>query len=759
VASPAVWWRSASVVGAAAAAVVSAGALWALARATGPAPDFELFLGRFHPLVVHLPIGFLMLLGLVEALTLSPRLRPRIDPALGVLLPPLLAAAFASFVLGLLIARGGGYPAKLLALHRSFALATVIGTGACLVAWSEHRSRGGAASRALYRGLLGLTLLLISLTGHFGGGLTHGDGFLTRFAPGPIRRWLGGSSPATAEAASSATPAGAEPLVFRDVVAPALRERCVECHGPDKVSGGLRLDDFAALGKGGQDGPAVVPGRADKSLLVTRLQLPESNDEHMPPAGSPGLTPEQIEAIGWWVDRGASETLRVRDALPPDGARKVLAAGAAAASTANPTALLAPPADASGSAAAGPAGSASASSSAEPEPEVDGWYVEPGEKPSTPAAAKGSAWQQLVEPVLGARCGSCHGADKHKGGLRVDSLAAVLAGGKSGPGVVPGHPESGTVLGRMRLPSSAGGHMPPASEPQATGAEIELVAWWAEHGASADTLASAVPAKLHVAAAAGTPAATGKGGSEQHAAPGEASSGTPAAGSAAPQASAAASVAPAAGTAVTTAAAPSGSGEIQLYPKGVRPILTERCGSCHSGAGASGGLDVEQLRSMLDQGRVVPGDPAHSSLLSRVTSREADPDHMPPAGMAQVTPGEADVLRLWIAKGAREDVVVSAAELSASAQATLGAQPSAAAADVGHGAAAAGASKTSPEAKGGPAAPELERVPPTSAAGCAACAMARDASPPALALLGMGLLGAALPWRRLARRRLARRRR
>ena len=653
-------------------------------------------------------------------------------------------------MLGLLIARAGGYPSKMLALHRSFALATVIGTGACLVAWSEHRSRGGAASRAAYRGLLGLTLLLISLTGHFGGALTHGDGFLTRYAPQFIRRHLGGSPAASPEAAASATPAGAEPLVFRDVVAPALRARCVDCHGPDKVSGGLRVDDFAALGKGGQDGPAVVPGHADKSLLVTRLLLPESNDEHMPPAGSPALTPEQIEAIGWWVDRGASETLRVRDALPPDGARKALSAGAAAASAASPTALLAPPADASGAASAGPPGSAAASSSAEPE--VDGWYVEPGEKPSAPATTKGSAWQQLVGPVLAARCGSCHGAAKQKGGLRVDSLAATLAGGKGGPGVVAGHPESGTILARMRLPGSAGGHMPPAGEPQATSAELELVAWWVEHGASGDTQASAVPAKLHVSAhAAATAAGTTSG--EPHASSGQASSAAKPSSSAEPQAGPAASAAPAAGSAVAAAGAPSNTGEIQLYAKGVKPMLVDRCGSCHSGAGASGGLDVEQLRSMLDKGRVVPGDPAHSSLLSRVTSPEADSDHMPPAGMAQVTPGEADLLQLWIAKGAREEVVVTAADLTPAAQATLGAQPVAAAAPASHGAATSGAAKASPEAKGGPATSDLERVPPTSASGCQACAMARDATHPALALLGVGLLCAALPWRRLARRR------
>ena len=51
-------------------------------------------------------------------------------------------------------------------------------------------------------------------------------------------------------------------------VKPLLDSRCVSCHGPDKVKGGLRLDSRPAMLKGGENGPAVVPGNPSQSLLL-----------------------------------------------------------------------------------------------------------------------------------------------------------------------------------------------------------------------------------------------------------------------------------------------------------------------------------------------------------------------------------------------------------------------------------------------------------------------------------------------------------
>jgi uncharacterized membrane protein len=734
----------------------------ALGPTAGAGSDLVPFMGRFHPLAVHLPIGFIILVALGEALTLFPRLRERLDPALGLLLPPLLGAALGAFLLGLLVARHGGYPPRLVALHRGFALASMAGIGVCLVAWSEHRRRETRATRLLYRGALGLTLVLLSLTGHFGGALTHGEGYLTRYAPGGVRRLLGAPPVPSPDRVPAPAAARAEPLVYGDVVAPVLRARCVECHSADTTTGGLRLDDLAELRKGGANGPALVPGRAAESRIMARMMLPPGHSDRMPPEGRPGVTPEQLELIGWWIDRGASETLRVRDALAPEAARRALGEAAARAGS-SPAAT----------AAAGPLGSSSGSAS------VEGGATpaasrteEPAKSSSTASAVEPtatraghatdvSAWQQLVDPLLRARCVSCHGAAKQKGQLRVDSLAATLAGGREGPGIVPGDSRRGTILGRMRLPLEAAGHMPPRAEAQPSAHELDLLAWWVERGASADTPAASLPSRLRgKTAVATTPSGTS---AADRASSATAEAATTSAASArdtavdrqvaaAPGSVTAGASVGAAGGAAAASAVPSVAGEIRLYQGGVAPILKHHCGTCHEGDGASGGLRVDDRAAMLARGSVKPGDPAQSSLLGRMLLPLADSDHMPPAAMSQPSPGEIDVIRLWIAKGAGEDLVVAPADVSDAARAELGAHASPAAPASSTGRAPA-VSTAKPGSTSGPSVRDMERVPPTSATGCEACAMAREPAPPLRPLLGASLVGAALLCRRFARRR------
>src|SRR5689334_13461249 len=120
---------------------------------TGGSSDLVRFLGRFHPLLVHLPIGFVLLVAFAEALSLSPRFRPRVDPVLSLLWPALVLSALLAFSFGLLLAHDGGYPTKLVSMHRRLTLAAVIAIAASYGLWS--RVEQGAAPRVAYRGLLG----------------------------------------------------------------------------------------------------------------------------------------------------------------------------------------------------------------------------------------------------------------------------------------------------------------------------------------------------------------------------------------------------------------------------------------------------------------------------------------------------------------------------------------------------------------------------------------------------------------------------
>jgi mono/diheme cytochrome c family protein len=89
---------------------------------------------------------------------------------------------------------------------------------------------------------------------------------------------------------------------------PTLDRNCVTCHGEAKTKGGLRLDSYELLMKGGKDGRVIVSGRPEQSLLLERVTLPPDHKQFMPAEGNPPLNPEEIAWIRAWVLDGASPT-------------------------------------------------------------------------------------------------------------------------------------------------------------------------------------------------------------------------------------------------------------------------------------------------------------------------------------------------------------------------------------------------------------------------------------------------------------------
>ncbi len=97
---------------------------------------------------------------------------------------------------------------------------------------------------------------------------------------------------------------GAQPVDYLRDIKPILRSRCYACHGPLKQQGGLRLDTVSFATKGGDGGPAIVPGDVASSPLVERVTAADP-PQRMPPEGKP-LTPEQITLLTRWVATGAA---------------------------------------------------------------------------------------------------------------------------------------------------------------------------------------------------------------------------------------------------------------------------------------------------------------------------------------------------------------------------------------------------------------------------------------------------------------------
>lgn len=256
--------------------------------------DLAIFLGRFHPLVVHVPIGGLLLLAVVEAVGWwKPSLRLSRGGRLVVLLVALVSAALAAGC-GWLLGQQGNYDATLVDRHRILGLVTLGLVGLLVLV---HRIP------KLYGMVLVVTLGALGWAGHDGGSLTHGPGYLAEHAPAVLRPWLGGG------AAGRASPQTlAQVDVFHDVVQPVLNARCVACHGETRRDGELRLDSFAAVQAGGKNGTTLVAGDPARSLLLRRLYLPIEHKQHMPPAGRPQPSDAELALLDWWIAQEAPAT-------------------------------------------------------------------------------------------------------------------------------------------------------------------------------------------------------------------------------------------------------------------------------------------------------------------------------------------------------------------------------------------------------------------------------------------------------------------
>lgn len=115
----------------------------------------------------------------------------------------------------------------------------------------------------------------------------------------------------------------------------------------------------------------------------------------------------------------------------------------------------------------------------------------------TDAPAGVSHYASVIAPIFEARCVGCHGAERDKGGLRLHTPEAILAGGDMGPALVAGDADASDILLRMVSPIDDDEHMPPKSKPQPSAAEIDAIRAWIASGAKFDSPATTL---------AGTPA-------------------------------------------------------------------------------------------------------------------------------------------------------------------------------------------------------------------------------------------------------------
>jgi len=113
---------------------------------------------------------------------------------------------------------------------------------------------------------------------------------------------------ATAASALAEQPSGRDQRFFDTRVAPILTKRCLGCHNQELNNGNISFLDRDTLLKGGNRGPAIVPGRPKESVLVSVLR--HDGAVQMPPGRK--LPPREIRILTDWIRRGAVWGTRLR---------------------------------------------------------------------------------------------------------------------------------------------------------------------------------------------------------------------------------------------------------------------------------------------------------------------------------------------------------------------------------------------------------------------------------------------------------------
>lgn len=207
-------------------------------------------------------------------------------------------------------------------------------------------------------------------------------------------------------------------------------------------------------------------------------------------------------------------------------------------------------------------------------------------------ARKPISFQQDIAPVLDRACGQCH-IRSMQGKLRLDSEAAILRGGASGPSILPGHSGDSLLVKRI-LGVTDAPRMPLGGQPLSS-TDVQLIRRWIDEGQFSQTNAATdgfVPQN-------------------------------------------------------------SSAGSSDVFAKAVRPILAARCYTCHGPQLQQNGLRLDSLAAVLkgsDYGPVVtPGKSDQSRLVRRLLAKERP---QMPYGGPPLSAAEIDTIRKWIDAGA-----------------------------------------------------------------------------------------------------------
>ncbi|WAJ72063.1 c-type cytochrome domain-containing protein [Catenovulum adriaticum] len=284
--------------------------------------DLITFFGRFHVLVLHLPIGILLMAAVIEMSCVAFN-KPRTKTLNTIWLWGLISACGAA-LLGYMLSLSGGYSEEAVFTHKAWAFAAIFCALICWIFFSKQAIQTGPKKTglsALIYSLCSVQLFLLFSTGHYGANMTHGSTYLFEYAPNPVRT-LAGMEPHAKPRPKVTQLEQAD--AYLDIVKPILEQRCTGCHNPEKSKGKLNLTTPENIFKGGQSGPAVIASDLHQSELYKRITLDSHAKKFMPAGGKPPLTDNQVATLAWWIESGAPVQTTLADLTLSKKARSIL---------------------------------------------------------------------------------------------------------------------------------------------------------------------------------------------------------------------------------------------------------------------------------------------------------------------------------------------------------------------------------------------------------------------------------------------------
>lgn len=255
--------------------------------------------GRLHPALVHLPIGFISLYLILYLFRDNFKKKNYQKFSFFILLITSLSAVVAA-ICGLFLSRQGDYES--LSFHKWSA---VLFNFVCYAALILQRAKMLEAALAVVAFVV--LSAQVFVVGHSGGELTHGKGYV--FAP------LHQNDPKEDSKTKSA---------YDVAVRPILEKKCFTCHNENKAKGKLIMTSPDKFAKGGEHGAAFVAGDAQQSRMIKNIFLPMEMDDHMPPSGKPQLNDHEKKMLMAWIKSGAAFDKMLGD-YAADDSLKILA--------------------------------------------------------------------------------------------------------------------------------------------------------------------------------------------------------------------------------------------------------------------------------------------------------------------------------------------------------------------------------------------------------------------------------------------------